>query len=670
LASAFIATLALAPAASAAITVSTSPSLFPGFSESITDYVTRCTPGTPVTVNVTAPAGTQVDVDRQGPQTGSFGTSVALGSGQSFTISATGGSTGSWHVRCLPSDYPTWSFSRIAPSQLGWFTAAAFAGNPSFSRNYVGIYDVEGVPMWFSKAGQQPLDFHPVDNGNVVWTNFTAASSEEHQLDGALVRTITAGGAGVAQDTHEALRLANGNYLINTSRNRDGYDFCGLTNKTIADQGYQEVAPGGTVVKEWFPSDFIPLTEIPVSWCNTIVNGPFGGTVYDVYHVNSVEPVGDDFVLSFRHLDAIYRVDGDDGSIVWKLGGVARPGSLTILSDPHFPGTGFGGQHDARVLGDGSVTLFDNGFHPDAALRHPPRGVRYAIDTGAGTATMLEEVYDPSGLPAAGCCGSARKLPGGNWLIAFGSVNQITELTPAGGRVWSMSFSGSFTYRSHPLAPAGLSRAALRNAMDAQYPRPYVRPAGATPLRASLVPAAQACTAPNRAHGTPLAFGSCRPPAAASSQLTVGIPETTGFAPQSSGAVRFGVITGNTSTPANEADVKLTAGITDVRRKPDLTDYAGQLQVRTSVRITDAGGATVSDLDFPAAVPCTPTGATTVGSTCELTSTFNAILPGAVLEGKRAVWELADVKVFDGGTSGVAGASDATLFARQGLFVP
>ena len=90
-------------------------------------------------------------------------------------------------------------------------------------------------------------------------------------------------------------------------------------------------------------------------------------------------------------------MSGTTASVVWKLGGTARPESLTILNDPEFTtGSGFGGQHDARVLDDGSVTIFDNGFHPDTVLRHPPRAVRYAIDAGAGTATLLEQVNDPS----------------------------------------------------------------------------------------------------------------------------------------------------------------------------------------------------------------------------------------------------------------------------------
>ncbi len=53
--------------------------------------------------------------------------------------------------------------------------------------------------------------------------------------------------------------------------------------------------------------------------------------------------------------------------------------------------------------------------------------------------------------------------------------------------------------------------------------RTYPRPKGATPIRASLVPAARPCTSPNRTHGPPLAFGSCNPPQPGSTHLTVGV---------------------------------------------------------------------------------------------------------------------------------------------------
>ena len=40
------------------------------------------------------------------------------------------------------------------------------------------------------------------------------------------------------------------------------------------------------------------------------------------------------------------------------------------------------------------------------------------------------------------------------------------------------------------------------------------------------------------------------------------------------------------------------------------------------------------------------------------------------MEGKRATWELGKVQIYDGGASGFAGGSGATLFATQGVFVP
>ena len=61
------------------------------------------------------------------------------------------------------------------------------------------------------------------------------------------------------------------------------------------------------------------------------------------------------------------------------------------------------------------------------------------------------------------------------------------------------------------------------------------------------------------------------------------------------------------------------------------------------------------------ALPCAATASTTAGSTCTLSSTFNAIVPGAVVDGKLAVWELKAVEVYD---------DDDDVFQRQGVFVP
>jgi glucose/arabinose dehydrogenase len=207
-------------------------------------------------------------------------------------------------------------------------------------------------------------------------------------------------------------------------------------------------------------------------------------------------------------------------------------------------------------------------------------------------------------------------------------------------------------------------------------PRGYARPRGASPVRVPLVPAFQPCTGPNRSHGAPLASGSCAPPAQSSAQLTVGTPDANGKSAAASGYVLFKALPGDPSTTADEADVDLHANATDVRRRADLGDYNGQLQLAVTLRVTDRrnGGAnpaaTGTDFSYTAAVPCLPTADTSVGSTCTLATTADALAPGAIAEGGRTVWGLGQVELYDVGADGVAGTAGNTPFLRQGVYVP
>ncbi len=208
----------------------------------------------------------------------------------------------------------------------------------------------------------------------------------------------------------------------------------------------------------------------------------------------------------------------------------------------------------------------------------------------------------------------------------------------------------------------------------------YPRPKGATPLRVSLVPAYRQCTAPNRTHGPPLAFAACSPPAQASGSLTVGAGDANGRVANSIGHARFSVIAGDPSTTADEADVHIAFHITDVRRSGDLLDYTGEVEGSLNLRITDrwnnttAGGgttaATVVDVPFPVPGNCAATTDPGIGSTCTAATTVDALVPGAVREGARAVWQMGEFLLADGGPDGQTGTAPNTNFARQGIFVP
>jgi glucose/arabinose dehydrogenase len=206
----------------------------------------------------------------------------------------------------------------------------------------------------------------------------------------------------------------------------------------------------------------------------------------------------------------------------------------------------------------------------------------------------------------------------------------------------------------------------------------YPRPRSAPEVDLPLVPAFRQCTSPNRTHGPPLAFGSCNPPIARSAQLTLGTPDANGVPAKSTGTVRLKALAGSPATPADEADISLRFRVTDVRRRSGLADYTGELQAAVPLRITDrdnaapsgstAGTAQNALITWP--IPCSATTDTTVGSTCAMNTSMDAVTPGAVKEGLRAVWRLGQVAVYDGGADGVVSTSPNTVFLAQGVFIP
>ena len=260
--------------------------------------------------------------------------------------------------------------------------------------------------------------------------------------------------------------------------------------------------------------------------------------------------------------------------------------------------------------------------------------------------------------PSAGPISDAGQISGGDWVEW-----DATPLVAADGTV-SLHLSNTSTdgvefHSREASSPANRPELVVEVANDA-----YPRPRGATPTRLALVPAYAECTAPNRVHGPPLEHPSCNPPARESSALTVGSSDANGLPAGASGFALFSVTVGSPATPEDEADVGLGFGLTDVRDAATLQDYAGELQLRAGLRLTDRGASgtgTLADLVLPATAACTPTLDPLVGSACNLATTADALVPGMVDEGARAVWQLGDFEVLDG---------DGRVFARPGVFVP
>jgi hypothetical protein len=486
--------------------VETDPGLFPHFSTDVTDYVSRCDANTLVLFSVKAPADTTVSVDGQQPQSGQFNTATVRDFNQSFTIVVQGpsGPPTTHYVRCLPQDFPDWSVQRPGSPQAGFYLTSP--------TGYPVIFDNNGVPMWWY-TGASPDQALSVffDDGNVAFGVAggppgpgglpTNARFEEHALDGSLVQsTNTVNGNGEASDGHDVQRLPNGDYAMVTSKPVPGVDLnaawnlgnSNLSSVTIIDHVIQEVKADGTLVWSWDTYDnnnptHVPPSETDPQWRNLVLQTGATVGLYDVYHWNSIEPTPSGFLVSYRHEDAAYNINKTTNLIDWKLGGSDHtdgivPKSLAI-SDPSF--TNFGGQHDARWLPNldgGSVTLHDNG----SGLNRAPRALRYTINFNnppagkAGTATRQEQITDSSLAPSSFCCGSARRLPGGDWVMGWGGTGfppgqvadqVIEETSSAGSLVFALQIHGlrNPLYRGTPiLLPSQLTRQQLRDGMNTQ----------------------------------------------------------------------------------------------------------------------------------------------------------------------------------------------------------
>ncbi len=270
----------------------------------------------------------------------------------------------------------------------------------------------------------------------------------------------------------------------------------------------------------------------------------------------------------------------------------------------------------------------------------------------------------------------------------FNGTTTLISTGPAGGNGdFGASFSGASADGTRVFFETFESLVAddTNGALDVYAARVrtgYARPKGATPLRVPLVIAYKACDpgSANRTHGPPLAHPSCAPPVEQSDWVTTATADANGQATRFLGSVRFGTLVGDPATSADEADLKIAVQITDVRRRDDLTDYLGEVEANTVLRITDrfnanapgGGGdpATMIDIPLPVAAQCSGTADPTIGSTCAIVTTFDALVPAAVKEGKRAIWEFGQVFVSDGGADGAVATHPNAVFARQGIFVP
>jgi len=148
----------------------------------------------------------------------------------------------------------------------------------------------------------------------------------------------------------------------------------------------------------------------------------------DLDHPNSVAFDTDgDYVVSFRNLSQVMKIDSATGSVLWRLGG--RLNEFEWRDDPW---NGFSAQHSVVPLANGHLLVFDNG------TSHRPsesRAVEYELDVARRQARMVWQYRHQPAIYTA-YTGSVQRLDDGHTVVGFAFAGVVTEVDASGSPVW------------------------------------------------------------------------------------------------------------------------------------------------------------------------------------------------------------------------------------------
>jgi len=326
-----------------------------------------------------------------------------------------------------------------------------------FSAPYSG--PGQNGPMIFDEAGSV-VWFEPVPHGDA------ASNLQVQQLDGKPVLTWWQGyippqgfGEGeeviVNSDYEQIGHVYAGNGL-----KADLHDFhitpqetavmtvfdpidCDLAavggphNGAVTDAIFQEVdLRTGLVRREWTSLDHVPLSDSYSAASRTSTEWPF-----DYFHLNSIDQLASGRTLiSARNTWTLYELNTLTGQILLRIGGKHSEVKLA-------PGTATAFQHDATMLGNGTISIFDNGGVPK--VQPQSLGLVVSVNPVAKADTLVAQFAHPTAL-SSGSQGDIQQLANGDMLVGWGAAPYFSEFSAAGALLFDGHMHGSYeSYRTY-----------------------------------------------------------------------------------------------------------------------------------------------------------------------------------------------------------------------------
>ncbi|MCX6140944.1 MAG: aryl-sulfate sulfotransferase [Candidatus Kapabacteria bacterium] len=300
------------------------------------------------------------------------------------------------------------------PSPGYYFVAAGSASSSS-------ALDNAGKNMFIKSLGKALFVNNVQTYGNKWFTHFALPDNVpvflRRDVHNTVIDTLRPSG-GYATDFHECRIISDTSYLIlgvekltvDLSATVPG----GKSNADVSVAIVQERTFSGQTLFQWRSIDYIPVAD-------AVEDIDLTAASIDYIHVNSIVKDKDgNYLLSCRHLDEVIKINGRNGSVIWRLGGSkSKHNQFTFENDTTDGFVGFSHQHSAIISKTGTLLMFDNGNLKPGTPRS--RAVEYSIDEVRKTVRRVWE-FSPTPDVYASSMGSVQELENGNILVGYGSA--------------------------------------------------------------------------------------------------------------------------------------------------------------------------------------------------------------------------------------------------------
>jgi hypothetical protein len=321
-------------------------------------------------------------------------------------------------------------------------------------------------PMIFEESGNL-VWFHPLPKGT------EATNLQVQQYDGQQVLTWWQGrippqgfgqgeeiidntayreigrvhaGNGFLADLHEFHITPQGTALLTVF---DPID-CNLSSLggpsggAVTDSRFQEIdLKTGLVRREWTSVDHVGLSESYSSATSANTIWPF-----DYFHLNSIDQQANGTTLiSARNTSTLYELNTLTGQVLTRIGGKHSSVKLTA-------GAATAYQHDATMLANGTISVFDNGGVPKVHAQS--RGLILAVNPEAKTDKVIAEYEHPAPPLSSGSQGDVQAQADGDVFIGWGAEPYFSEFSASGQVLYDAHWHGSYqSYRSYRFSWTG-----------------------------------------------------------------------------------------------------------------------------------------------------------------------------------------------------------------------